>query len=608
MTNRLLRTLWIAALMLLLLFELTRINTASPRISAEDVSSLSLSQNQLILLEGGTIEKNPYGGESRYLSLDWADGGCLFLPKANHHILIVNGVEWDDLRDDKLRLFQLQDAPAPDHHYEVEIRSAGSHLDHYGSQLYLGSLAAVSACVSSQIVSRFVVTGICFCVLLFSAVLYAWKRSETYLFWLTLYAFCMLLRTQDALGIGLFIGTESPVFQALDHFVTTSSIFRLIYLLLSAWLNYQVLRYFLNDRLFGRPIILYSTLAALVQFLIKRLWGPSLALELFYFIILYFFQIACIQKDLHLSALERNTLSSAWVLTVVFQIFYTLSYNGVLPAGDVGLKFHIPPIVSCIYLVAFFILACRRFAIKFQEADDLNAHLESLVQEKTREQSLFIRSMLHNLKTPLFSLTGYADMASESLTRPADAQRYLAKVSEKAQYVSHLLDRLFLLMQMDAKQVVFQNVPVQLNELLESVVEAATLKGSEKDIQISLSAAPDAFCMGDPLYLQQAFQNLADNAIEHLGQGGHLEISLRPCAQLWHITFSDNGSGISLEDLPRIFDRYYSNHHGKRSSSGLGLTITKEIIQRHKGSITVTSRPEKGTVFTVRLPRPPEEA
>lgn len=229
------------------------------------------------------------------------------------------------------------------------------------------------------------------------------------------------------------------------------------------------------------------------------------------------------------------------------------------------------------------------------------------MQEKTREQSLFIRSMLHNLKTPLFSLTGYADMAADSLAHPADAQRYLAKVSEKAQYVSHLLDRLFLLMQMDAKQVVFQSVPVQLNELLESVAEAAALKGSEKGTRISLSAESDAFCMGDPLYLQQAFQNLADNAIEHVAPNGSLTITLRRQPQGWCIVFTDDGCGIPIEDLPRIFDRYYSNHHGKRSSSGLGLTITKEIIQRHNGSIGVTSHPQKGTSFTVRLPLLPEE-
>lgn len=320
MTNRLRSTLWTAALMFLLFFVLIRINAASPRIAVDAASSQALPPKQLILLEGGVLRPNDFGGESLCFTLFWEGDGCLFVPKSNHHTLWVNGIEWNDLKDDKLRLFQFQNAPAEDHLYHVEVRSAGKRLDHYGSQVYLGSLAAVSACVSSQIVSRFVVTGICFCVLLFSAVLYAWKRTEGYLFWLTLYAFCMLLRTQDALGIGLIVGTDSSIFQFMDYFVTSSSVFHLLYLIVSAWLNYQVFKHFLNGRLFGYPIILYSASAALIQFVAKSFRGSSLALELFYFSVLYFCQLTCIQKDSHLSALERNTLSSAWVLTVVFQI------------------------------------------------------------------------------------------------------------------------------------------------------------------------------------------------------------------------------------------------------------------------------------------------
>ena len=214
--------------------------------------------------------------------------------------------------------------------------------------------------------------------------------------------------------------------------------------------------------------------------------------------------------------------------------------------------------------------------------------------------------MLHNLKTPLFSLTGYSDMAAASLEDPEQAQHYLAKVSDKAQYVSRLLDRLFLLTQMDAQQVVFQQVPVNLTGLLETIAETTRLKGKEKDIRVSLTAQPDAYCVGDPLYLQQAFQNITDNAVEHTQPGGSLWLSLEGTVDQWVLAFADNGCGIAIEDLPRIFDRYYSNHHGRRSSSGLGLTIAKEIITHHGGSIAVTSQPEKGTVFTVKLPRPDE--
>lgn len=604
--ERLRNRVFVVLLMLLLFGSLLRINADSPRMDVRKLSAQTALPDQLLLLEGGTLTKNRFGGESVYFTLEWQGGGCLFLPKAGGCSLIVNGTAWDDLQDGKLRLFQFQDAPAPDGRYEIEIRSSGKTLDRYGCCLYLGPLAAVSACVSSQIVSRFMVTGICLCIMLFSALLYAWKRSEKYLFWLALYAAGMLLRTQDALGVGLFIGSKNPLFEAVDRFVVSSAVFRLIYLILSAWLNYQVMRRFLSSRIFGRSILCYIVSAAVLLTVGKACFGHSLFWETLYFAVLYTCQIVCIQKDPELPAIEQHTLSVAWLLTAVFQFFHTFTSHGAIPPGTIGLQFHIPPIVSCIFPVGFFLIACRRFATKFQEADDLNTHLEAAVEEKTQEQSLFIRSMLHNLKTPLFSLTGYSDMAAASLEDPEQARHYLAKVSDKAQYVSRLLDRLFLLMQMDARQVVFQQVPVCLTSLLETIGETTRLKGKEKGIQVSLTAQTDAYCVGDPLYLQQAFQNITDNAVEHTQQGGILRLSLQGTDGQWVLTFADNGCGISIEDLPRIFDRYYSNHHGRRSSSGLGLTIAKEIIMRHGGSIAVTSQPEKGTVFTVRLPQPDE--
>ena len=591
-------------LMGLLFWLLAEINAGSPRADVSSVRPGDLPENRLVLLEGGTTEANAYGGESRRFTLYWEGGGCLFMPKAAENRLFVNGVERDGLDNRKLRLFQFSDDPRADGLYEVEVRSEGKILSCYGSCVYLGPLPAVSACVSSQIVSRYVVTGICFCVLVFSLVLYTWKRSERYLLWLAMYAFLMLLRTQDALGIGLFVGEDSPLFLALDRFVSTSPLSRLLYQLLAAWLNYQVLRRFLPAKLFGRSIMVYIAAAGLLQTAGTLLPGENLYPELLYFAVLYTCQIVCIQRDCDLPGLEQHILSAAWVLTVVFQIFYTLTSYGVLPTGDIGLQFHIPPIVSCIYIIAFFLVACSRFAIKFQEADDLNAHLEHAIQEKTKEQTAFIRSMLHNLKTPLFSLAGYADMARESLPAPGgDAGRYLDKVAEKAQYVSGLLDRAFLLTQMDANQAVFQRIPVRLGELLRAVEETARLKGKEKGVQVSLSAAPDACCVGDPLYLQQAFQNLADNAVEHADRGGRLDISLESAGEEWSVRFRDDGCGIAPEVLPKIFDRYYSKRPDGRSSSGLGLSIAREIAERHGGSVSAASVPGEGSEFTVTLPK-----
>ena len=145
-------------------------------------------------------------------------------------------------------------------------------------------------------------------------------------------------------------------------------------------------------------------------------------------------------------------------------------------------------------------------------------------------------------------------------------------------------------------------MPVHLDEVLRAVEESARLKGTEKGAAIHLTTPKDAFYIGDPLYLQQAFQNIADNAVEHVGPGGWLNIAIAGTEEGWRATFADNGCGILPEDLPKIFDRYYSNRRGRRSSSGLGLTIAREIVERHGGTITVHSCLEQGTMFTITLP------
>ena len=601
--RRTLNGIFTVVLMGVLFWFLVQYNAASPRVNVGESGTADLPTDRLVLLEGGESLIDPQGHEVRRFTIRWEGGGCLLVPKALGNHLFVNGVEWNGLNDEQMRLFQFSDAPSADHLYTVELVSTGRSFRSYGACIYIGPLSAVSACVSSQTVSRYVVTGVCFCILFFASVLYAWKRSETYLFWLALYAFLMLLRTQDAMGIGWIVGTDSPAFRAVNRFVLTSSVFRLTYQGLSAFLNYQVLKRFLSVKLFGRSILIYILTADVVQFLGNGWPDGRFYFSLMYYLVLYVCQILCIQKDRELPETEQHILSVGWVFAVTLQMFYLFSTERIIPPGDVGLQFHIPPIVTCFYLIAFFVVACRRFAIKFQEADDLNAHLEAAIQEKTKEQTAFIRSMLHNLKTPLFSLVGYSDMAYESVNSdPNRAGQYLAKVSDKAQYVSGMLDHLFLLTQMDANQMVFQQVPVRLEEILRAVEDSARLKGKEKNVTVSLSVPEDAYLKGDPLYMQQAFQNLADNAVEHVEQGGHLDISAVQTGEGWTVTFRDDGCGISAEELPKIFDRYYSNHHGKRSSSGLGLTITKEIVEHHGGRIAVQSRPQEGTVFTITLP------
>ena len=216
--------------------------------------------------------------------------------------------------------------------------------------------------------------------------------------------------------------------------------------------------------------------------------------------------------------------------------------------------------------------------------------------------------MLHNLKTPLFSLSGYSDMAMSSVKgSPERCEAFLSKIKENAGYVGHLLDQLFLLTQMDAGQVEYQKINVELNDLLLSVCDTTMVAAQKKHIRISSDVQEGLQTYGDALYLRQALQNLADNAVIHTPEGGLITLTAGKVDGGYRITVSDTGCGISAAELPRIFDRYYSNRHGGRSSSGLGLTISKMLIEANGGTITASSEEGQGACFTVTLPEPRTE-
>jgi two-component system sensor histidine kinase BaeS len=111
--------------------------------------------------------------------------------------------------------------------------------------------------------------------------------------------------------------------------------------------------------------------------------------------------------------------------------------------------------------------------------------------------------------------------------------------------------------------------------------------------------------MGDPMRLEQALQNLAANALRHTPPGGCVKLNATAEDGGVVITVSDSGSGIAAEHVSRVFDRFYKidpSRAGRDVGSGLGLSIVKAIIERHGGTVAVTSASGQGTTFTIKLP------
>jgi two-component system phosphate regulon sensor histidine kinase PhoR len=222
----------------------------------------------------------------------------------------------------------------------------------------------------------------------------------------------------------------------------------------------------------------------------------------------------------------------------------------------------------------------------------------------------FVASVSHELRTPLTSIIGYVDVIlDDSEDLPDDVRAYLVTVQRNARRLHRLVDDL-LSTALQSVTKVLDLEPVSVCELLRRSADEAGKAASDAGLTLDLDAAalePDVMVAADPERLAQVFDNLFSNAIKYTPRGGH--ISARLACEDTHVVVQvqDSGRGISATELGEIFSKFF------RSTSvltdaipgiGLGLAITKSIVDAHGGQISVRSELGEGTTFEVRLPLP----
>jgi signal transduction histidine kinase len=192
---------------------------------------------------------------------------------------------------------------------------------------------------------------------------------------------------------------------------------------------------------------------------------------------------------------------------------------------------------------------------------------------------------------------------------PTEALQSLEEVLEEIHRMSELVETLLTLARADEGGALLAVEPCDLRELISEAAETAGMLGEEQDIMIRSEVPPEAVILPvDRSRIRQLLLNLVTNAIKYTPGGGKVSIGLVDQGQAAAIIIGDNGIGIPPADLPHIFDRFYRvdtarSRTGARPGAGLGLAITKWIAEAHGGTITVQSRPARGTVFTVTLPK-----
>jgi heavy metal sensor kinase len=239
--------------------------------------------------------------------------------------------------------------------------------------------------------------------------------------------------------------------------------------------------------------------------------------------------------------------------------------------------------------------------------DTLNAMLSRLERSFTSLRR-FTADASHELKTPLTVLRSGIERAITHPKAPPEVMQVLEEILVEVNRMAELVDALLTLARADEGRAPLHLEPVELEDVLSEVSETATFLGEQARVSVAVSAPPRPCTIAlDRDRIRQLLMNLVSNAIKYTPQGGAVAIDCSRDAGQVVLSVRDTGVGIAPGDLPHVFDRFWRadqarSRTGQRPGVGLGLAISKWIVEAHGGTITVQSRPGRGTTFTVTLP------
>jgi len=228
-------------------------------------------------------------------------------------------------------------------------------------------------------------------------------------------------------------------------------------------------------------------------------------------------------------------------------------------------------------------------------------------EELMRLRNDFTAAVSHELRTPLTSILGYLELIrdNDSVERPPDEDAFLAVVQRNAERLMRLVSDLLLVAEVESGMLTLQIEDVDLGGLAAECVEAAQPVADGNQIRLNLNRGLSEPLRADPIRLAQMMDNLVSNAIKFTPVDGHVTVSTTVRGGEAVFEVADSGIGVATVDQAQLFDRFFRTRAAVARATpgtGLGLTITKAIVDAHGGSIDVTSAVGVGTTFRVRLP------
>lgn len=232
--------------------------------------------------------------------------------------------------------------------------------------------------------------------------------------------------------------------------------------------------------------------------------------------------------------------------------------------------------------------------------DVLAERLEQNEKERQEAEQMrldFFANVSHELRTPITVMRGYSESLADGVVK-AEKQQYYQRMVSECQSMERLVGDLLTLSKMQNPHFVVEKEPVNLAQIFYDILRGYKAIAEKKQIQLLFSCQEEIVMMlGDYDRLRQLFTNIIDNAIKFSSEGGHVWITITKKDKI-EVSIRDEGVGISEEELPNIFDKFYkSKLRQNAKGSGLGLVIAKSIVEKHEGTIEVNSKLGEGTEF-----------
>jgi two-component system phosphate regulon sensor histidine kinase PhoR len=238
----------------------------------------------------------------------------------------------------------------------------------------------------------------------------------------------------------------------------------------------------------------------------------------------------------------------------------------------------------------------------------------TILRDVTREKEIdrmkteLVSMVAHELRSPLTSISGFSELLLDPTINHEQSEEYATIILKESNRLSDLINKFLDISKIEAGKSQAKKMPMQIRDVVDKVLDVNLHQAEKKGIAVSVKVSPNLpLVFGDRDMLEQVILNLFNNAVKYSPENTAIEIRLKERENEVIVEVEDNGYGISEKSLPRIFDKFYRVTDNEKvreiTGTGLGLSLVKEIVEIHDGTIAVKSKLGEGSTFSFTIPK-----